>query len=235
MTGLLVALVIVLIIILLYLWCSDWVANLDLISVSAGDEEYRVHGDYPNNKEAARVLSILNKRLIEFLRYLKKKYQINTQYGDQPYQVEIGGPNKELRHGIIQRILQNYNPEAIIENDPKDSTDTSYTVAKGKELHICLRNKNDPNKLHNPNDMMFVLLHEISHMGNKGWHHLLDFWTAFKFVLHEARTSGVHYPVNYAAKPINYCGLDVNYSPYFDEAIKSIWKEKSNPDISSSF
>jgi hypothetical protein len=124
-----------------------------------------------------------------------------------------------LKVGIMQRILQNYNPEVIEENDPRYSKDTSYTINKGQTLRICLRHRDNPHKLHSINELMFVVLHEISHMGNVGWGHKVDFWQTFKFVLEEAVKLGVYKPVDYSVHGINYCGLSVKYNPLYDTAL----------------
>ena len=64
--------------------------------------------------------------------------------------------------------------------------------------------------------LMFVVLHELTHMMNNKWDHHLDFWLLFKFLLTNAADIGIYSPVNYKIYPINYCGLDLYYNPYFD-------------------
>jgi hypothetical protein len=186
------------------------------LQVNIDGNNYKILGSYDDHKEAAKNLAILNEKIMDFFKYLKNKYQVNTVYG----------PNymgtSDHKRSIVMRILQNYNPEVIEENDPKYSKDTSYTVSKGRELHVCLRQKVPPYRLHSLNEMMFVLLHEISHMGNATYGHREDFWSVFKFVLSEARQHGIYDPVNYEKNPIVYCGLKVNYSPYYDNEIPNV-------------
>ena len=50
----------------------------------------------------------------------------------------------------------------------RESTDnskfTSYSINKGEEIVFCLRSKED-NKLHDVNELMYVAIHEIAHVG----------------------------------------------------------------------
>ena len=214
------SLLIAIVILIIYIIYKECLKNVNMILIM---DKYKLSGNYENFYEAAKLVDQLNTRLISFFRYLKNKYEIN----------KVGGPlylgirySKKTRK-IVKLILTNYNPEAIIENDPRYSNETSYTISKGKELHVCIRNRKNPNKLHNIDDIMFVLLHEISHMGNTEWDinsHKIPFWTIFKFILHEAKESGIYNPVDYSKNPITYCGLLVNYSPYYDNSLENLWE-----------
>lgn len=212
MSGVFIAIIIIAIII--FVWRRTTPDNF-----SINGNVYAVHKGYENYETAAEHLDKINNKLIKFFRYLKDKYVIN-HVGE----VWVpSGPNADERRAIIERMLSNYNPEVINENDPATSSDTSYTIMKGKELHVCLREKTPPYRLHNINDMMFVILHEIAHMGNDTWGHDDRFWSVFKFVLHEAKLAGIHDPIDYRLNPITYCGLIVNYSPYYDNTIRRLW------------
>jgi len=102
-----------------------------------------------------------------------------------------------------------------------NTMETAYTINKGTKMMFCLRDRKTL-KLHDVDTLLFVALHEISHIGNKAWEHGTDFWEIFKFVLKEANESGVYTPVNYAKENIVYCGLTVTYNPYFDNSLRNI-------------
>jgi hypothetical protein len=179
-------------------------------------DQYFVQSQFNDSKEAAQKLAKINSRVMIFLRHLKTKYGVNR------YDGQTAGLDPVLT-GIAERILSNYNPEVIKETDPIVSSDTSYTVDKGKQLYVCMRSKKPPYALHDDDDLFFVVLHELSHMGTTTFGHNDEFWQTFKFVLHEASLSGAYKPVDYGKKAVAYCGLNVNYNPYFDSKIKSLW------------
>jgi len=224
---LIIAVAIVVIIVMSY---SKIVAYMSIEPTTAGriSREWNVSGTYSNKRAAAELLSRANAKMINFMRVLKEKYHINetdqqiAEEGDDHFDM-INSPND--LHNIVYHMLCNYNPDAFYENDPGLSSETSYTVNKGSSMYLCLRNKNNPNKLVEESDLLFVLLHEASHIANyKGWGHESDFWTVFKFILHEAQLSGVYVPSDYSRKPILYCGMEVKYNPLYDDLIPNIWE-----------
>lgn len=154
---------------------------------------------FGDKKKAAGLLCATNKRLIAFMRHLRAKY--------------AGRSDDKAR--IVGAILQNYDPDRLFEANPL-VPGTSYTLNKGESMHICLRDKSDYS-LVDPNVLMFVCLHEISHIGNyNGWGHSDRFWRIFKFILREAVAAGVYLPRDYERHPYVYCGLRIDYSPLYD-------------------
>ena len=132
------------------------------------------------------------------------------------YIIQKKGQINEIE--FVTRMLNNYNPDNILENDPLPGEDTSYVVNKGDEFGICLRNKSDdPGKIHDIDIIKFVVLHELTHLGNKSYGHEYDFWAFFKFVLVNAKEANLYNPVNYKFMPVNYCGLEITFSPYFSD------------------
>ena len=64
--------------------------------------------------------------------------------------------------------------------------------------------------------LMFVAIHELSHIATKSVGHKQEFWDNFKFLLENAKECGVHSPVDYKNKPTQYCGMDIKDNPYYD-------------------
>jgi hypothetical protein len=195
--------------------------------VAAGHREWNVLADFDNRAEAAARLSRVHSRMIEFMRVLRQKYHV-----DEPddiiaaegatHSAAISASNDV--HQIISHLLDNYNPDVFYENDPRTSTDTSYTVNKGAAMYLCLRSKTAPYALVDEETLVFVLLHEMAHCANyRGWGHGKDFWEVFKLLLHEARLARIHTPVDYSKTPVLYCGLPIEWNPYYDPAIRSLW------------
>lgn len=203
------AFVITAILVLSYKWYNSPLRNTQRIQVDDGNV-YFVQEDYPDKKKAAKMMSLLNNKVMDVLKFLKQRNE-SGQYNDSPY-----------LKGVVERMLKNWNPERLYESPP-DAPGTSYTIAKGQKTVFCLRSKNDE-KLHELDDMLFVVLHELSHMGDLNWGHKQSFWEVFKFVLNEAKEGGFYEPVNYRESPIKYCGLSVNYNPYFDPSISKLWE-----------
>jgi hypothetical protein len=123
----------------------------------------------------------------------------------------------------VTQLIKNYDTEKIYEISPLNKEgNTSYTENKSR-LVLCLRKKEKDERgqyaLHDINTIMFVVLHELSHMMNDKWGHPEGFWVLFKFVLLNAVESGVYSPINYSLYPIKYCGLLLTYNPVYDEKL----------------
>lgn len=204
------AIIIILIIIFLY-YCLYRYSGFNTIDVKSkiDGESYKVHNIHPEYEKAADMLAQINKKNITFFRYLRDNYT---------------GPNaKHLRKDLqdnLNFLLQNYNPENIQETSPRNiEGQTSYVTDKGDTISYCVRGKKDL-KFHDLDHLMFVNLHEITHIFSyKETGHPTQFWRNFKWILQEAEKAGIHTPVDYSQKPFNYCGMDVNYSPYYDRAL----------------
>ena len=68
---------------------------------------------------------------------------------------------------------------------------------------------------------MFVNLHELTHIAStkNDPGHKIDFWKNFKIILQEAKEIGVYKPINYKKTPVNYCGMNIFYNPYFNKKL----------------
>lgn len=186
----------------------DLIDGRDTYPSGVDSHQYTV-ADLKNAQQAATYIGRLNNKIITFLRWLKFKWGSRLADSDR-------APN------VINRILKLYNPEAITETDPRVDKNTSYTINKGESLYLCLRSKTPPYEFADQNTMMFVLLHEISHMGNNTWGHDEAFWEVFKFVLLEAAEAGIYVPIDYMQRPVMYCGMKIDYNPLFDSSVDSI-------------
>jgi hypothetical protein len=222
--------------------------NTHSVAPCATCETYQVHQAHDGAKEAAKLLAEINKRNETLISYLEKKYittpstpqldptknnRIDVIPGTEMYS-ETGGAsevigllrnpmNREYLQERITQLTNNYNSKYIYEISPRNTGNaTSYTEDK-KVLVLCLRHKKPDAQgnyeLHDINTMMFVVLHELSHMANKSWGHAVDFWVLFKFLLLNAIEAGIYDAVDYKKYPINYCGLWLHYNPVFDNTI----------------
>jgi len=143
---------------------------------------------------AADRLATVNQKMGKLVAYLKEKY-----------------PTRDN----VKRLVAGYNPTKIVETLPT-SEFTAYSQNKGEKMAFCLSQEKEGDNLIDPNTLMFVALHELSHIANKSVGHGDDFWHNFKFVLQEASSLGIYEQVNYKKKPVRYCGTDIKDNPYYD-------------------
>lgn len=216
------AILIVLILVFTYIQCTKYK------QVFIGSRRWNVIRSYSNCDEAARLLANANGKMIQFLRHLKKKYHIDLT--DEEIALEgrdhiavLATPN-DVRN-MAGVLVTNYNPDEFYETDPRYTNDTSYTVDKGESMHLCLRDKKNPDKLIDLNTIIFVMLHESAHIANyKYWGHTQYFWSIFRWLLHEATSINIYQPIDYSKYPVDFCGLHVGYSPLFDSTLPNIWE-----------
>lgn len=124
---------------------------------------------------------------------------------------------KKPNHPITKRLVENYNPKKIRETLPT-SSHTAYSENKGEKVAFCLTKRKDgnPNNLIDLNTLMFVALHELSHICTISIGHTPEYWDNFKFVLENAVEYGLYNPVDYNKNPTGYCGMTISDNPYYD-------------------
>ena len=120
----------------------------------------------------------------------------------------------------IRQLIDKYDKNNIYEISPLNASGlTSYTQDK-KTLIFCLRKKEPnaegKNELHDINILMFVVVHEISHMAGNEWGHPMSFWILFKFLLENSVECGIYRGIDYRKSPVNYCGLKLEWNPLYD-------------------
>jgi hypothetical protein len=186
--------------------------------VRIGNYEFYMADGYTNYEAAAELINAVNLKIMSILKFLKTKYADPTAPN-----YDLGPANSLTPTRMVLFLLANYNPESIYETDPRWTNDTSYMINKGHRFHICLRDKSAPNQLVPLNDLLFIVLHEISHIAAYNVsNHPEEYWQVFKFILQEAQESGIYIPADYHANPIKYCGLGISYNPLFDSNIKNL-------------
>ena len=114
------------------------------------------------------------------------------------------------------RLVKGFNPKKVMETLPT-SEFTAYSENKGEKLAFCLnRSKTDNDHLIDESTLMFVAIHELSHIATKSIGHKSEFWENFKFLLENAKTAGIHSPVDYKKSPQEYCGMKIHDNPFYD-------------------
>ena len=162
---------------------------LDKIQASNG-KKYFVR-NLPDKNEAATKLGRLSDSLQSLIDNLS----------------ETGSEKDEY----IKKLKESFNSDYITENIP-GSMYVAYSVNKGEELSICIREK-DTEKFIDDNTITFVAIHELSHIMTPETGHTPLFWDNMKFLLEKASASGIYMPQDYSQSPVEYCGMDINSTP----------------------
>jgi len=159
-------------------------------------KQYKVR-DMPDKQEAANLMARLRIRLMKITDALEKKYPDKAQ---------------------VKHLVKNFrsDPSRFIEATP-DSEHTSYSINKGEQIYMCLRQREGPNEsLVNENVMTFVSLHELAHVCTESIGHGPDFWNNFGWLLKEAEALGLYQYTDFQAHPVSYCGVYITDSPRYD-------------------
>ena len=168
--------------------------NLRCIISDVNGNKYCVR-DRSKLELAANRLATINNKMNNLVAHVGKKYS------DQEN---------------VKRLVNGYNPKKIYETLPT-SEYTAYSENKGEKLAFCLDTEKDSKgRLIDINTLMYVALHELSHVATKSIGHTTEFWDNFKFLISEAKAIGVYNPVDYKKEPARYCGMNITDNPYYD-------------------
>ena len=114
------------------------------------------------------------------------------------------------RDGVVQ-LKSFFDPENITENGPNGKY-KAYSVNKGEQLSLCLRNAKTDVFLED-NIILFVAIHELAHIMTDEIGHTSKFWGNMKFLLEKSIELNIYRAVDYKEHPEDYCGLIINSSP----------------------
>jgi hypothetical protein len=189
---LLIAIIILIIILSVFYWFNY--KNMTFL-LSPIDNHYYMVRDLPDKYIAVNMLSTLRKNILTFIEYLNSKK--DNEYKEyEPYITQLTTRMK----GVV-----------ISENKEHTYT-TSYSVNKGEELVFCLRSKKVWDKFHDINVLMYVVLHEISHIACPEYGHTDLFKKIFAFFTKIAIELKQYTYINFTAKPEEYCGIYITDS-----------------------
>ena len=163
---------------------------LDKIESSVNGKKYYVR-NLPDKKEAADKLSNIGISLQSLIDSLDEK-------------------DKERGEDIL-RLKKSFNSDYITENIP-GSMYVAYSVNKGEELSICIREK-DTEKFIDNNTILFVAIHELSHIMTDELGHTKLFWDNMKYLLENASSLGIYQITDYNKYPVMYCGMKIDSTP----------------------
>ena len=161
--------------------------NLEKVKSNVNGLEYYVR-KLPDKQKAADKLGKLSDNLERLVDHVKDK-------------------DKEG----VKKLHDNFNPKIITENIP-GSMYVAYSVNKGDELSICIRNKETETFIED-NTVNFVAIHEMAHIMSKSTGHTPEFWNNMKYLLEQGSEIGIYNPIDYSKVPVMYCGQEINSTP----------------------
>jgi len=184
-------------------------------SITVGSNAYKVHEDLENPTLAAETMAKLNQTAKKLINHL------NETYIDNPTGLNAIKPKyRAIVHEGIKSLTKNFVTANMEENIPERSNgDTSYVIDKGDVFAMCLRDPHNNNKVEGNNKfnaLVFVLIHEMSHLFTSTYGHDDLFWANFRFLLQEAIKDGLYIGIDYKKDRSPYCGIVISYSPLYD-------------------
>jgi hypothetical protein len=173
--------------------------EMALVKSSIDGNNYLVR-NMEDKDAAADRLARIREKLLRLMKYLEQSF------GDRPF---------------VKQIMRNFDasPERFAESTP-EAAYTSYSVNKGEKIFMCLRQRDEKEDLVDENILIFVALHEMSHIGTASIGHTKEFWNHFAWLLEKSETLGVYSYQDFAAHPVEYCGVHITDSPKYKQGVE---------------
>jgi hypothetical protein len=173
--------------------------EMALVKSSIDGNSYLVR-NMEDKEGAADRLAHIREKLLRLMKYLEQSF------GDRPF---------------VKQIIRNFDasPERFAESTP-EAAYTSYSVNKGEKVFMCLRQRDEKEVLVDENILIFVALHEMSHIGTASIGHTKEFWNHFAWLLEKSETLGIYKYQNFAAHPVEYCGVHITDSPKYKQGVE---------------
>lgn len=160
-----------------------------------------------DKKKVANLLAGIKADILDLSDYLSKKLESTDKSDQQKYQ-----PQKQYINQL-KRNLRNVE----IKESATGTEYTSYTVNKGETIVFCVRSKSitnymKSNNIHDKNLIMYVALHEISHIACPEYGHTELFKKIFRFICQIGMELGIYRKIDFENNPTEYCGMTITDS-----------------------
>lgn len=167
-----------------------------IVNVEAFDGQKYLVNNLSDSKQAADVLAILMNKLYQLVDIIIRNYKEGSDKED------------DMFINYVRKIKQRL-PYVKISETALNSSYTSYSINKGEELVFCIRNKYDY-KIHNINELLYVAIHEIAHIGCPEVGHTELFKEINVYLLKKAVCYKIYRYIDYFMNNHDYCGLTLS-------------------------
>lgn len=158
------------------------------------DRNYYLVRDLEDKQYASNILAKIKQNIIFLTEYLTHNIGLYPEQKD-----------------YIEQLKSRINNVEVLEST-EDSVYTSYSVNKGEQIVFCLRSRKIKNKMHKFNLLMYVVLHEMSHVACPEYGHTKIFKQIFAFITTVAIQQALYVKLNFGENPEEYCGLMITDS-----------------------
>lgn len=182
------AFIVFVIVLIIAAYIRQYYGEVEIVRAKTDGRRYILR-KLPDRKAAAEIMARTNQRLIKVVKHMQEKFP---------------------RDPDVQRLVRNYNPDALSEGGAEVGF-TSYSVNKGEKIVLCIRHSADDSFV-DENVLMYVALHELAHLMTEEIGHPKTFWANFKRLATQAVLIGVYQKTDFKAKPRAYCGINISSS-----------------------
>jgi hypothetical protein len=195
------------IVIIVFIVCLNlWNHEMVYVVSDIDNETYMVR-DKKDKKQASNILATIKKNIYKITDYMVEKVN-NKPTAEQPRYIKF----RPYIHQLESKIKN-----VIIKESSENSVYTSYSINKGEEIVFCIRTKAidkviTSSDIHDINLIMYVALHEISHVACPEFNHTPLFKEIFNFICTEAVELGIYKKIEFNTQPTEYCGMVITDS-----------------------
>jgi len=132
---------------------------------------------------------------------------IDTNFEKIIKHLEINHP----KNNVTKRLVKNYKNKTKMSELYDKKKHIAFSKNKGEEVSICLDDSNL-----DKNVMMFIAIHELSHIATEEVGHTDNFWSNMKFLLECAVKLNIYIPQDYSKFPVTFCGYEIDKSPLYN-------------------
>lgn len=193
--GIIEAVISIIFFYILYLFSNKAKGEVIYVVSDIDNQKYLVR-DIKDKQHACNMLARLKRNIMGLTEYLN---QNKAQEEFKDYSEYIDQLNDKIQN-------------VVISESGEDSVYTSYSINKGEQIVFCLRSKFNKNKLHDLNLVMYVALHEISHVACPEYGHTDLFKKIFAFITKVAIDKGIYQKIPFNDISYEYCGLMITDS-----------------------
>jgi hypothetical protein len=205
---------------ILYMYLETRTYEVIYTKSKIDNKDYLVR-NLKDKQDAADLLAKIRIKLIKIVDHLKG---VND---DQVKKYAADESALNDTRAAFERLIGRFQPDNISESTPNNKY-TSYSVNKGQKIVFCLRAKGTKDEaLVEENVIMFVAIHELSHIMTESVGHTDEFWNNFRILLRVAVELKLYKNRDYSSNPADYCGTKITDTP-LKESLKKM-KDTDSP------